>query len=376
MDLRPFLKQETGIGVYFKNLLYALAQVDPNNNYCLFSASWKDRFSPKKVPAFRHQNFRDVRIPVTVMNFLWYRLGWPPLEAFFGQKMDLTHSATPLILPTRRGKKIVTVHDLFFMDYPDQTDRVTQKYFFRRTARSLQAADGVITVSSYVRDELLNRFVLDESCVKVVYHGRDERFEEDADPDTVAALRKKYELSGSFLLFVGAVEARKNLPNLVSALKIIHDRYGKVPLVIVGHSGPDTPNLKQSISENQLESWVRILDYIPFSELHALYHSASLLVYPSLCEGFGFPLLEAMASKLPIVTSRVSALPEIARGAALYCDPCQIEDIAQMVIQLLSSTELCRNLVENGKKRLLDFDWEKTARETLDFYLALVKQRE
>jgi glycosyltransferase involved in cell wall biosynthesis len=370
LDLRPFLKQETGIGVYFKNLLHSLARIDQSNEYFLFSSSWKDRFPSEKVPAFNRKDFRDFRVPVKVMDFLWYRLGWPPLEAFFRQDMDLTHSATPLILPAK-GKKIVTVHDLFFMDYPGQTDKVTQKYFFRQTARSLRAADGVITVSFYVKNELLKKFDLDESCVKVVYHGRDKHFEEDASPDTVAALRKKYDLPETFILFVGAMEARKNLPNLATALKIIHDECKKIPLVIAGRKGPDTPNFLKRISQNQLEPWVRILDYLPFEELHALYHSASLLVYPSFCEGFGFPLLEAMASGLPIVTAEVAALPEIAQDAALYCDPFQAEDIAWKAIQLLSSSDLCQTLVRKGKKRILDFDWEKTAFDTLDFYHAL-----
>ena len=371
LDLRPFLKQETGIGVYFKNLLHSLARIDQSNEYFLFSSSWKDRFSSDRVPAFNRKNFRDLRVPVKVMDFLWYRLGWPPLETFFRQNMDLTHSATPLILPTLKGKKIVTVHDLFFMDYPDQTDKVTQKYFFRQTARSLHAADGVITVSFYVKDELLKKFDLNASCVKVVYHGRNKQFEKDASPDVVDALRRKYELPESYILFVGAMEARKNLPNLVTALKIIHSEYRKIPLVIAGRKGPGTPNFLERISQNQLGPWVRILDYLPFEELHALYHSASLLVYPSFCEGFGFPLLEAMASGLPIVTAEVAALPEIARDAALYCDPFQAEDIARKVIQVLSNADLCQKLVRKGKKRILDFDWEKTAFNTLDFYNTL-----
>src|SRR4030042_1056628 len=116
-DLRSFLKEETGVGVYFRNLLRELAAVDRENEYFLFSSSWKDRFPPERLPGFARQRFRDFRLPVRLVNFLWYRIGWPTLDSFFRARLDLTHSPVPLHLPTR-GRKVITVCDLFFLEPP------------------------------------------------------------------------------------------------------------------------------------------------------------------------------------------------------------------------------------------------------------------
>ena len=115
-DVRPFLKEETGIGIYFKNLLFSLSQIDQDNEYYLFSSSFKDRFLTHKIPPFSRMRFRDFPIPVKAVSFFWNKLGWPPLDYFFKTGLDLTHSPSPLILPTK-GKKVITVYDLFFMDF-------------------------------------------------------------------------------------------------------------------------------------------------------------------------------------------------------------------------------------------------------------------
>ena len=128
VDVRPFLSRETGVGTYLKNLLFQLARIDEANEYCLFSSSWKERFPVEKIPSFAKSRFRDLRIPVRTVNFLWYRLGRPSLDSNFGTKLDLTHAPTPLALPTG-GKKIVTVYDPFFLDQPGKADRQARDVF-------------------------------------------------------------------------------------------------------------------------------------------------------------------------------------------------------------------------------------------------------
>lgn len=367
LDLRPFLREETGIGVYFRNLLFSLAKIDRENEYFLFSSSLKDRFSVNKIPAFTRMNFRDFHYPVEAINFFWYRLLFPPLDYFFKKRLDLTHSPTPLILPTK-GKKIISVHDLFFVDSPELTDKDTRKNFPKRVYSSIQKADGVIAVSEFVKEQLLNRFVIDEEKVKVIYHGTDPDFYSEVPARRLDRVIKKHTLPSDFLLFVGAIEPRKNLTNLIKALKIVHKRHKKISLVIAGRKGSDYSKVKALILKNRLEDWVKTLDYLPSEEVRCLYNLASLFVFPSLCEGFGLPLLEAMASRLPLVVSGVSALPEIADDAALYFDPNSPESIAGRVIEVLQDKSLQKKLIVRGRERSKAFDWEKTAVETLDFY--------
>lgn len=372
-DVRPFLKRETGVGIYCRNLLFHLAQIDRSNEYFLFSSSLKDKFPLQKIPPFPNKEFRHFRFPVRLINLFWYRLSWPPLDYFFRTDLDLAHSPTPLILPTK-GKKIVTVYDLFFMDFPLLTDRETRQNFTVRIKDSLLKADGIVAISEFTRNQLLERFPLDEKKVKAIYLGLDYEFHTEVSAEEEEEVRKKFSLPPSFVLFVGAIEPRKNLLKLIEALKIVHEKHQKTLLVIVGREGLDYNNLEKKIGQLELQDWVRMMGYLPDAEVKIFYRLASVFAFPSLCEGFGLPLLESMASGLPVATSKTSALPEVARDAALYFHPEDPEDIADKLILALQDEELRKTLRERGKKRALDFDWHTTAAETLSFYEQLFRK--
>jgi len=372
-DVRPFLKEETGVGVYFKNLLSSLSRIDHSNEYFLFSSSWKDRLPQKKIPPFTRSKFQDFRFPVKAVNFFWSRLGWPRMDTFFRTSLDLTHSPTPLVTPTG-GKKIVTVHDLFFMDFPGLTEKEAGKGFARGIESSLRKADGVIAVSKFTKNQLLEKFVVDDKKIRVIYHGNDPRFTADLSPDTAQSCREKYSLPSSFLLFVGAIEPRKNLLNLVEALKIVHETYEKIHLVLIGPPGQDFKRLEKRIKQNKFEPLIRVLGYLPEEEVRIFYRLASVFVFPSLSEGFGLPLLESMASGLPVVTSKNSAIPEVVNDAALYVHPEHPEDIAEKIVLALKDEKLRSHLIERGKKRASRFDWKKAAEQTLDFYTEIMQR--
>jgi len=372
-DIRPFLKEETGVGNYFKNLLFNLAQIDHTNQYFLFSSSFKDRFHLRKVPPFDKKRFLDLHLPVRLVNFLWYKLNWPSLDLFFKTKLDLTHSPTPLLLPTR-GKKIVTVYDLFFMDFPHMTDRESRKYFVRKIENSLLRADGIITISQFTKNQLVERFSVEKEKVKVIYLGLDHKYYSEIPPEDIEEIRKKFSLPQSFILFVGAIEPRKNLMSLIEALKIIHRRYEKINLVLVGRKGQAYRDLEKKIALSELESWVRMVGYLPDEKVRIFYRLASIFAFSSLHEGFGLPLLEAMASGLPVVASRSSAIPEIAKDGALYFHPEDPEDIADKIILALSDKNVYQNIKAKGKGRAKDFDWRITANETLQFYESLLQK--
>jgi glycosyltransferase involved in cell wall biosynthesis len=260
------------------------------------------------------------------------------------------------------------------MDFPEKADREARRDFFKRTRNSLERADGIITISRFTKNEIIARFNVTEAKVKVICHGLDHKFWEDIAPSELEETRRKFDLSSSFILFVGALEPRKNLMKLIEALKIIHNKYKKIQLVIVGPKGEDYKNLEERIGQNRLENWVKILGYLPEKEVRNLYHLASVFAFPSLCEGFGFPLLEAMASGLPIAASSASAIPEVARDAALYFRPEDPENIAEKIVLLLKDENLRRSLQAKGKKRALDFDWKTTASETLSFYQSIFEK--
>jgi glycosyltransferase involved in cell wall biosynthesis len=366
-DLRPFLKEETGVGVYLKNLLFELARIDREDEFFLFSASWKDRFPAAKIPPFAHSRFLDKKWPVRAVNFLWQDLGRPRLDKLFGGRLDLTHSATPLPLPTK-GRTIVTVCDLFFMEDPARADREARRKFLGKTADALRRADGILTISEFSRRGILERFDLPAEKIRVTYLGLGAAFRAPADAARVAALRRELAVPGPFLLFVGASEPRKNLPRLIEAMGVLRDRGRNVPLVIVGRPGGDHAALLAAIRDHGLDGLVRLAGYRSDEDVRALYDAATVLALPSLGEGFGLPLVEAMACGLPTAVSGVSALPEIGGDAAMYFDPADASAMAAVIARLFDDEGLRADLGQKGIRRAKDFDWAKTAEQTLAFY--------
>ena len=369
-DLRPFLKEETGVGVYVRNLLFALARIDVEDEFFLFSSSWKDRFSPDRLPPFARKRFLDRRIPVRVLDCLWSRVQRPTLEALFGTKLDLTHSPTPLFLPSR-GKRIVTVHDLFFLDRPEMADRQARTDFARKAGRHIRGADGIVTVSEFTRRQVLERFGVDGARVRAIPHGLAEEWRREPDPGILRRLRAELDPPQRFLLFVGALEPRKNLPRLIEAIGILSARGLNVPLVVAGRPGGDSARVSEMIERRGLSPLVRVVGYLDEERLRALFRLATIFVYPSIFEGFGLPVIEAMASGLPVAASNASAIPEVAGGAALLFDPLNAEDIAEKVGVLWEDEPFGKFLVEKGRRRAEAFDWARTAASTLEFYHAI-----
>lgn len=366
-DLRPFLKQETGVGVYFRNLLFELAKLDREDEFFLVSASWKDRFAPEKIPPFANKMFRDLRWPVRFVDALWYGRQWPTLDAIFRTRLDLTHSPAPLPLPTK-GRRIVTVCDLFFFDEPGRADPGARKHFLKRVETSLRRADGIVAISEFTKAALLERFDLDPARIRVTRLGVEASRRIAPDPGSIERTRTALGLPSEFLLFVGASEPRKNLPALIDAMALIHEKRIKVPLVIVGRPGSGHAALLDRIAARGMTDQVKLPGYLPDAEVRNLYHAASALVFPSLCEGFGLPLLEAMAAGLPAAVSRSGALPEIGGDSAVYFDPENTSEMADRIIAVLTDLVLRESLRRTGPARAAEFRWETTAARTLDFY--------
>jgi len=371
-DVRPFLKEETGVGVYFKHLLFSLARLDNENEYFLFSSSFKDRFPSSKIPPFSKLNFHDFHYPVKLVNFCWQRLQRPRLERFFHSPIDLTHSPTPLILPSS-GKKIVTVYDLFFMEKPQLADREARSVFSQNLERSLRQADGIVTISRYTRDMLVARFPECAEKVRVIHLGIEAADWKPPLPQEMERTRRNLGLPEYFILFVGATEARKNLINLVRALKVAREVDPRLNLVIAGRKGEAHSGVLKEIGRLGLTPQVFIPGYVSQTELRHLYRLASVFVFPSHCEGFGLPLLEAMVSRLPVVVSKGTVFREVAGEGALYVGGDEPRDIANGILRILRRDDLRKRLMDQGIERARLFTWERTAEETLRFYRKVLR---
>lgn len=357
-DVRPFLSQATGVGHYLQRLLAALAE-RPDAPCChLFSSSRKERFDPGKLPPALKPLLVDRRIPVRGLNFFWHHLRFPPVDWLLRQKVDLAHSPTPLILPSR-GRSLVTVHDLFFLSRPGLARGEMRRDYPRLLAASLRRADGVLCVSQATRDALLERFPgLAAKSAAVLSGVGDEFLAETAGAPLPAGLPPRY------VLFCGTVEPRKNLPLLLRALLDLRRGGVAIPLVI---AGPRGWGLREWLPlRRELGGQVSELGYVPSGQLPALYRAAAALVMPSLDEGFGFPVLEALASGIPVLCSDIPALREIGGDQANYFDLRRPEGLRDLL------AALWRNEIPfspaAARRHAARFSWSATAAATMAFY--------
>jgi glycosyltransferase involved in cell wall biosynthesis len=254
------------------------------------------------------------------------------------------------------------------MDFPEMAGEEAGRTFFRRAAASFRDADGILTSSQFTAIDLVARFAIEEKKITVVYPGLDRRLLEEVPAAELKATRKRRNLPPAFLLFVGAQMPRKNLVRFLDALKIVHLHGLQIPLVMIGPEGEDTGAIRIQAEKLGLGHWIISVGYLEEREVRYVYRLATALVLPSLCEGFGLPLVEAMASGLPVAASRTSAIPEVCRDAAAYFQPESPESMAEKVISVIDDEGLRKTLIARGKERARDFSWERAAAETLEFY--------
>ena len=367
-DIRVFLSGETGVGTYYKNLLNQLAASDRQNRYMLFSSSWKVRFPHGKIPGFVNRRLIDARIPVKVLNWLWYHCQYPPLEFFFKEKIDIAHSPTPMLLPCR-GKRIITIHDLFFITNHQLVQPESRRHFRSQLHKNVSKADGIICISQATRSKLLQMFPLAAAKTKVIYHGVAPLF--FADPSQPCALHKKYLLPKKYILFTGTIEPRKNLPTLLQALIKLKQTGIVIPLVIAGSRGWGASEFLAL--KKELGSQVREIGYVDYADLPFLYRAAQFFVFPSLAEGFGLPLLESLASGTPVLCSDIPVFHEIGHELPTYFKATAVSDLAEKINVLWQ-----QNKETAREKRIAharNFTWQNTATQTLAFYKQLDQEQ-
>ncbi len=358
VDFRPALSRATGVGRYFEGLVGGLGRVDRENDYVLFSSSWKER--PELRP--RPENFRlvDRRVPVRVLNALWHRFETPSLDWLAGERLDVAHSPTPLILPTRRGRTIITICDLFFLERPEATSREIRRDYVSLVRSHVRRADAILAISETTARDVQDKLDVPPERITVIHAGLDSRF--SAPAEGVPAAREDY------ILTVASLEPRKNLPKLLEAFALLREGGFDGRLRIAGGGGLDTPRINETIRRLGLEESVEKLGYVNREALVALYRAARVVVMPSLWEGFGLPLLEAMASETPLVASDIPVHREVAGDAALFAAPGDRRALADAIERAWCDRELRAQLVTRGLERKGHFSWDASAKKARALY--------
>jgi len=371
----------TGVGTYIYQLSSSLIKKFPDQVFKVFSSSLRDRFE-YDFETSDNVTVCDRHIPVRLTDVAFNRLRFPPLQFLTGS-FDLFHSPSPVLPPLAKCKKIVTVHDLYFLKEPGSAQKLSGSVFSRQIAEHLKRADGIICVSKFTAGEVLYFFDLDPSKVKVIYHGSDHiQVDGSENPAQVESRRKQFFRNNGLpdaddlILFVGTIEPRKNPLLLLDAYEILLKQTGmRANLIFAGGMGWGAEAFTDRLRNFHYRDRIVVTGYKQREELNDLYRIADVLVMPSKEEGFGLPLIEAMRFGVPIIAADNSSLPEIGGDAALYFESGSAKELADVLGKLLTDAGLRTALIKIGRRRTEDFSWGKAAEETMDLYRKVMNSR-
>ncbi len=363
IDIRVLSSVRTGIGRLVQQLLFGMERIDKANQYILFYNTMKGEL-PSDIP--RQQNFRTVtvRIPNRALNAFWAYTAYPKVETFTGP-LDIFHGPSFQMPPTRRSANVLTIHDLVFLVRPEMAIPASVRHFGPSIGKYAGRADIITTISNATARDVIERLKVPAEKVVTVYPGATPL--KRSSKEMIAATKSEFGINGDYILFVGCIEPRKNLARLFKAFEI-SGISKDFEFVLAGPKGWHTDEIFATWGALSCRERIRWIDYVGDNHLGPLYAGASFLAYPSIMEGFGLPILEAMSVDCPVLTSNVSAMPEIAGDAALTVDPLDVESIADGLRVLAGDNDLREDLIRRGRERIKCFSWDKMARETLDVY--------
>ncbi len=367
IDYTAALKQSGGIGRYTRGLITTLAQLDQQNSYTLMLTPDASReglqfFQPH--PNFSHKIYP---LPERWMTIGWHRLYLPvPVERFTGP-VDLFHSPNFILPPTRRAKTLLTVHDLTFIRHPQGAVDKLRRWLEKVVPRSLTRADHVLADSQSTKQDLFDIYNIPPEKITVVGAGVEERFQPVTDPAVLESIRQRYCLPSKFVLSVGTLEPRKNFTGLIQAFSQSPVRQTH-HLVIAGGKGWLYDDIFAVAEASPVAGRVHLIGFVADDDLPALYSLADIFAFPSHYEGFGIPVIEAMACGTPVVCANNSCLPEVAGQSALQVTATDIPALAEALYCLTIDNSLREIAVREGFRQAKKFNWPAAAKRLLGVY--------
>ncbi len=363
IDIQSAVTQKAGVGRYTRELVeHVAAAIEPLDELALPYFDFRRGAVPFPVPK---ATMHPVRwIPGRAVQASWRFLRLPPYDLLCG-KADLYHFPNFIIPPLWRGKAVVTIHDLAFMRYPQFAEDRNVKYLNSNIRRTARRADAIITVSRFSAQEVETYLHVPPERIFPIHHGIDTRFRRP-DEHSIRSALASLGLDRPYLLTVGTIEPRKNIPHLIRVFETLNTFDGD--LVIVGGKGWKYEPILDRIRQSPRAANIRCMGYAGDDALPALYAGATVFLLASFYEGFGFPPVEAMACGTPVVSSTGGSLEEVLGDGAALLDHFDVDRWAETVRQAIGDTTFRQGLIERGARQADRYTWRDTARRTLDIY--------
>ncbi len=356
----------TGHGIYTYNLVKYLTDLDKSDQYilylpnnCKYDLAKSSNFSVKNMPSLHSNGY--LRAMFTFPLELWRN----PVDLFHGMY------SVPMI---KLKKIILTIFDFFLVLYPQYYPKRITIPVSAMIRKAVGRADKIITGSHFIKTEIMEFYKIPENRIEVIPLGVDQSFFERIDNTEIKDMKERYGIKGEYILAVGDLFPRKNIERLVDAFCILRKSKSvnlDCKLVLTGGNLWKSGPLFKKINNSGFTDDIILTDYVTPYDLRLLYQGTQLFVYPSLYEGFGLPVLEAMASGAPVAISNISSMPEVAGSAGVYFDPYDIESIASAISKIIHDSDLRKELVKSGVERASEFNWSKVSEMTLAAYHSL-----
>ncbi len=367
VDAKRAFNNHRGLGNYSRDTIRIMSTSFPENQHFLFT--------PKIDPNIHFDCPENAKIILPndgfdkVFRTLWRSFGM--VADIRENKIDIFHGLShelPWGIDKTRTRSVVTMHDLIFIKQPELYPAFDRKMYKIKYFHSCRIADKVVAISEQTKQDLIELAHIDESKIQVVYQGCNPIFHHKCSEKEKQDVRAKYKLPEKFMLNVGATEKRKNQLMILKAMKSNDIDF---PLVIIGKETDYTKTLHSFINENHLQSKVFLLHNVGFQDFPALYQSASLFIYPSLSEGFGIPIVEALQSGVPVIASSETCLKESGGAGSRYVSPSDEADLGYAISQILSDDALREKMILEGQKHVAQFSDAAIAKSLMDVYLSL-----
>ena len=363
-DAKRLFTNFTGLGNYSRTLLHDLSINFPDQAYYLFTPKIQKN---KATHFFSNSPMFKVSMPKKGNKLGWRTFGIK--KELIKQEIDIFHGLSheiPMGVHKTGIKSVVTIHDLVFKHYPEQYKYIDRSIYNFKFNYACQNSDKIVAISESTKQDIVKFYNIKPSKIKVIYQSCHTQFKQQQSPSTIEAIVKKYKLPSNFVLYVGSVIERKNLLNIIKALEIL-PKNSSPHLVVVGDGGVYKKTVQNYIQSHHLEKQVSFIA-ANFEDLPALYQKATAFLYPSFYEGFGIPVIEALHSHTPVITSNISSLPEAAGEDSIQVNPASFEEIADATERVLTDDNLKQQMIQKGAAYVQKFDGDQAARNMMQVY--------